>query len=355
MTQPTVGAAAANETPTPALALYQTLTAHQASSAAHVAAKLGIADHVAAGVRDHLALAAATGTHPPYLLRLLRLLVSTGILAEPAPDTFELTPMGRHLRTDVPDSLHSMAMFLAGPGNQHRWSGLAECVLEGRSAFSKSGAADPFAQIPPQMLELLRKAMVFFATYTAEAVAQAFDFGRAGTVVDVGGGQGLVLEAILRSAPQARGILFDLPDMVTTAGERIAAVGLAGRCEAVGGDFFASVPTGGDVYLLNNVIHDWDDEHSIAILANCRKAMGPEGVLLLVEGVYPARVDASVTSQIATRGDVNMMINTGAAERSEEDFRRLLAAAGFTLTRVRPIRPQWSGVHSSSLVEAACE
>jgi hypothetical protein len=156
------------------------------------------------------------------------------------------------------------------------------------------------------------------------------------TVADVGGGEGALLLGILRENPRLRGVVFDLPRLADGARRHIAAAGLADRCEFAGGDFFAAVPGGADAYMLKHVIHDWDDTHAVRILQTCRAAMRPDAKLLIIEGVYPPRIDCSPASEGAARNDCNMMVVTGGRQRSEAEFRDLYAAAGLRLTRIVP-------------------
>jgi hypothetical protein len=144
------------------------------------------------------------------------------------------------------------------------------------------------------------------------------------------------LTGILKANPALRGVLFDLPRVAEGAQRQLVAAGLTGRYTVVAGDFFEAVPAGGDAYLLKHVIHDWDDAHSIAILRNCHRAMTAQGRLLIVEGVYPARIDQSVTSRSAAANDVNMLVCTGGRQRAEAEFRALFEAGGFKLTRIIP-------------------
>lgn len=167
----------------------------------------------------------------------------------------------------------------------------------------------------------------------AAAVTQAYDFSRVGTIVDVGGGHGSLLAAILRANPNSRGILFDLPSAVEGAGSRIETEGLTKRCELIGGDFFNSVPAGGDAYILKSIIHDWDDERAIAILRNIARAMKPDGKLLLVETVIPERSSEPSFSQL---GDLHMLVMTGGRERSAAEYAALFDAAGLKLLNVIP-------------------
>jgi len=170
----------------------------------------------------------------------------------------------------------------------------------------------------------------------AVAVVAAYDFTPFRTLVDVGGGNGALLIGILSANPGLRGVVFDLPSAAERAKRRISEAKLAERCQAVGGDFFSEVPSGGDAYLLKHVIHDWNDESALTILKSCHRAMGPKGRLLIVEGIYPRRIDQSLASRGAAANDVNMLVNTGGRQRSEAEFRSLYDAAAFTLTRIVP-------------------
>jgi SAM-dependent methyltransferase len=164
--------------------------------------------------------------------------------------------------------------------------------------------------------------------------------------MDVGGGNGSLLIGILRANPALKGVVFDRPEVAARARENVASAGLAARCDVVAGDFFASVPSGADLHLLKHVIHDWEDERALAILATCHRALRPGGRLVIAEGVYPARVDTSLECRGAAANDVNMLVSTGGRQRSEAEFGALYEAAGFTAPRVLP-----TGNPSVSLIE----
>jgi SAM-dependent methyltransferase len=322
----------------PQLVLYQLATGHYLSNALQLAVKLGIAEHLADGPRHAGDLAAATGTHASSLRRVLRLLVSVGVFEEREDGAFALTPVGECLRAGVFGSSRAMVMLFAGPRIQDAWRDVEYCVRTGNPVFRKKGLDDPFrdpARTPEDNANF-DAAMADFTRLAAVAVAAAYDFAPLRTLVDVGGGNGALLIGILRAHPHLRGIVFDQPPAAERARASIAEQGLADRCEAVGGDFFANVPAGGDAYVLKHVIHDWNDERATAILKNCRRAMGERGKLLIVEGVYPPRIDESLAAQGAAANDVNMLVNTGGCQRSEAEFRALYAAAGFALTRIVP-------------------
>ena len=330
---------AKQELPPPPLALYQMAVGHYFSRAIYLAAKLGIADLLKDGPRDYRDLGKATDTHAPSLKRVMRLLVSAGVFAEQEDGKFALAPLGEFLRVGVPGSMRASVMLFAGVGIQDSWKELEYCVRTGEPAFRKeSPDADAFSQMAkdPEAVAIFDEAMATFAPMTSAAVAAAYDFSAFGTVVDVGGGNGALLIGILKANPNLRGIVFDQPHAANRATAKIAAEGLSSRCQAVGGDFFKEVPSGAGAYVVKHVIHDWDDTRAIAILKNCHRAMGANGKLLIVEGVYPPRIDQSDMSRGAAANDVNMLVNTGGRQRSEAEFRALYDASGFKLTRIVP-------------------
>jgi hypothetical protein len=231
--------------------------------------------------------------------------------------------------------MRAMISVFAGADMQAAWRELEYCVQTGRPFFKKHDPnADTFSIInkDPETAATFDKAMATFAPQTAAAVAAAYDFSRFNSLVDVGGGNGALLLGILSANPKLSGVLFDQPHVA----ERARAQNTSTRLEIVPGSFFESVPSGHDAYLLKHVIHDWDDTDAARILTVCRKAMPAHATLLIVEGVYPEQVTASLPVQRATFNDVNMLVNTGGRQRSEAEFRQLLAAASFTLTKIVP-------------------
>ena len=322
----------------PQMLLYQMAIGHYLSRALHVIAKLGVADLLSAGARGVEELGKATETHPPSLRRVMRLLASVGVFEEKENGGFALTALGECLRADVPGSSRAMVLLFAGIGIQDSWKDLEWCVRTGEPAYRKRGAADAFAEMAkdPAQAANFDAAMADFTKMTAVAVAAAYDFTPLGTIVDVGGGNGALLLGILKAYAHLQGVVADRPDVVERAKKEIAASGLGARCRAVAIDFFREVPGGADAYVLKHVIHDWDDERARTILANCRRVVPPNGRLLLVEGVYPPRIDGSPESRGAAANDVNMLVSTGGRQRSEAEFRSLYSAAGFRLTKIVP-------------------
>ena len=279
----------------PGSILYQLSIGHYVSRALHLAAKLGLADLLAAGPRPAAELAAKTDTDAAALRRVMRLLTSVGVFTEQDDGAFALTPLGDAMRSDVPGSARALVLLFAGIGIQDSWKELEYCVRTGQPAFRKhSPDGDAFSNFDAEQAAIFDAAMATFAPQTAAAIAAAYDFSQFGTVMDVGGGNGALLIGILGANPRLKGIVFDRPQAADGARGKVVEAGLAARCQVVAGDFFASVPEGADAYLIKHVIHDWNDEQATAILRNCRRAMKPSARLLIAEGVYPAHIDSSL-------------------------------------------------------------
>jgi SAM-dependent methyltransferase len=302
-----------------------------ASWALYVAARLGIADLMADGSQTTDDLARMTGAHPAALYRVLRFLGMLGVVTEVEPHRFGLTALGECLRTSAAGSLRSW-FIMNGPIYRVFADAPLDSVLTGKPAFEKVLGAGFFeyAARDPEWGEAFNSAMEDVGRQTAHAVVEAYDFSGIGRIVDVGGGHGTLLTAILQAHPELTGVLFDLPRVTEGAASKIAEAGLAGRCEVVGGDFFESVPAGGDAYVLSWVIHDWDDDHALNILRNCRRAIRDSGRLLLVEANLPAGDEPHFAKQL----DMAMLVALGGQERTETEYANLMTAAGFGLSRV---------------------
>jgi len=324
----------------PGQQLYQLGTGHYVSRAMYLAAKLDLAGHVARGARDVGALATATQTHAPSLRRVLRLLASVGIFEETETGEFALTPLADVLRDDAPGSMRASVMLFTGPAIQESWGELEHCVRTGEPAYRKlrPDDEDAFASFArdPEAAAIFDKAMATFAPQTSAAIAAGYDFGQFGKLADLGGGNGALMIGILRAYPKLRGLVFDRPDVIERARAHVAANGFADRCELVAGSFFEKAPSGADAYLLKHVIHDWDDARARAILRGVRAVVPAHGKLLIVEGVYPPRIERGLEGRGAAANDVNMLVSTGGRQRSEAEFRELYAATGFRLTAITP-------------------
>jgi len=302
------------------------------TQAIYVAAEIGIADLLGAGPHTADELARETGTHRASLYRVLRALTSIGLFTEDIDGRFSLTPMGILLGSDAPGSKRSLAI-MAGSEFYRSWGGLLTSVKTGDKAFDKV-FGKPFFQymsMNPDRWRIYDSAMTGIHDSETLPVLDAYDFAPFKTIVDVGGGNGLALAAILRRHPGTRGVLFDLPSVAKRAEEVFAAVGLSDRCSFVGGNFFDSVPASCDAYLLRHVIHDWNDEEAISILGNCRDAMRPGGRVLVVENVIPSGNEPCFGKLLDL-----MMLVVGGRERTMEEYEKLFSAAGLRLTRIVP-------------------
>ncbi len=310
--------------------LRRLVNSYQLSQAIHVAAVLGIADLLADGPRSSDELAKATGTSPRALYRLLRALAAFGLFHEDDDRRFSLTELGDALRSDAPESVAGWAAFVGRRNIREAWSALEESIRTGENAFKLEHGINvwEYRAQNPEESEIFDRAMASSSHLVIRSLIDAYDFGRFGTIVDVGGGNGTLLRALLEEYPQLTGVLFDQPHVVE-------GVDLGERGRIVGGSFFESVPEGGDAYLLKWIIHDWEDEESVAILRNVRRN---GGALLLVERVVEPPNEGPETKL----GDLNMLVGPGGQERTLEEFRAVFEAAGYELVGDTPTA---SGMH----------
>jgi len=319
-------------------ALLEMASASWTTQALYVAARLDIAELLANGPMSGGELAQATGAHARSLFRLMRALVSLGICAQNSDDRFVLTGLGGYLRRGVPGSVHGMVLHWGGQ-LWETWSHLFDSVMTGKTARSLlhgEGAFETFAKHPEQAA-VFNQAMVDITERAAQGVLRSYDFSSMRRVVDVGGGYGALLAAILRANSALCGVLLDLPHAIAGAKRYLEERGVLERCELVEGSFFDSVPGPADACLLKSVIHDWPDEQSAAILENCRKAVAPTaGKVLLVERIVPPRIEPLPAHQGIVRGDLNMMVAAGGCERTQEEFDTLLGRAGLRRARIIP-------------------
>ena len=317
----------------PADMMRRMVLGYQTSCLLYVAAELGLADLLADGPRGSDELAGLTATDADALRRLLRALVPLGVLRLLGDGRFALTPLGECLRSDVPGSQRALARLFGHDAFWRAWGNLLHSVRTGETAFDHAHGHDFIAHLAaePDYVSRLNTGMEGSSPAATAALVAAYDFGRFGTIVDVAGGTGSLLTAILRAHPRPRGVLFDLPHSRAWAEATIAEAGLAGRCAFASGDFFAGVPGGGDAYILKQILHDFDDERCVAILRQCRRAMPPTGTLLVMDRVLSADDHPDLDAAMA---DITMLVIVGGRERSAAEFGRLFARAGFRLTRV---------------------
>jgi len=325
-------ASATEPTPADLQRLHQLWQGFRVSQALYVAASLGLADLLADGPKSADALAATTGANADALYRVLRALASLGVFAETTERHFTLTPMARLLQQDHPYSVRAQVIYL-GDEPYRAWGQLLPSVMSGANAYQQVFGMPHFQYLAqhPEANAAFNRAMSAGSRQAAVAIVGAYDFATAGTVVDIAGGQGVLIAAILRANPNLRGVLFDQPHVLADALPLLETAGVADRCELASGDFFVSAPPG-DTYTLRHILHDWDDEHSIAILRGCAQAMAPGGRILVIESVIEPGNDPSPAKFL----DLVMFVMNGGRERTAEEFGRLFAAAGLTLTRIIP-------------------
>lgn len=333
----------------PQAAMLQMISNFWVSQMLFVAAKLGLADQLKDQPKTVAELAQATGTHAPSLYRVLRGLASVGIFAEDrqAKDgqrRFASTPLAETLRRDAPGSMRAFAMAELGQEHFVAWGNLLHSVKTGEIAFDNHFGQPVWEYYAghPEDAEVFNDAMTGMTELVNGAVTSAYDFSGFGKIVDIGGGHGALLAAILKANPAARGVLFDLPHVAEGAAARLAAEGVSNRCDITSGDFFKAVTPGGDAYVMKFIIHDWDDEKSVAIMKNIHRAMAEGGKLILIEQIVPEDSSPSFAKFI----DINMLVMTGGRERTEKEFAELFTAAGFRLTRVVPTKSPFSVIEA---------
>lgn len=300
----------------------------------YVAVKLGLADLIGDDSKDAQALARATGIDARVLYRLMRGLAWCGLVRHADDDSFSLTPLGRCLRIDAADSLRDHVLCI-GEIEIPAWSALLHAVQAGGIAFEHAFGARFYDYLDhhADAGACFDRLMAVSTTPVAQAVARAYDFASVQTLVDVGGGNGTLLTTILRAHPHTHGVIFDLPSVIGRTAKSLETSDIAARLRLVGGDFFVDVPPTADAYMMRWVLHNWDDDHCVRLLDNCRRAMRSPGRLLVVEEIMPERVDAS-TETVSL--DLGMMVHLGGGERTEGEFRHLLRRGGFQLTRIIP-------------------
>jgi hypothetical protein len=313
-------------------------TGYWIAQALYVAAKLKLADQLKGGPRTSADLAAATGTHPQALYRLLRALASVGVFAE-ENGRFTLTPLAETLRSDVAGSQWAAVMMM-GEEHYRVWGDLLFSIQTGQPAFDKVYGKPTFDYLAehPDNARIFDAAMTGIHGHETQAMLDAYDFTGIHTLVDIGGGNGSLLIKVLQRYPAMKGVLYDLAHVVERAKPNLVAAGVAERCTTVAGSFFQAVPAGYDAYFMRHIIHDWDEEKALTILRHCRAAIKPGGRLLLVEGVVPPGNDPSFTKLL----DLNMLVFPGGQERTEAEYRQLYQAAGFRLRRIVPTRTEVS-------------
>jgi ubiquinone/menaquinone biosynthesis C-methylase UbiE len=318
-------------------ALLDLIGSHRITAAIYVATRLGVADLLAEGPQTARQLAERSGAHEPSLRRLLRALVSVGVCARCGTDRYELTPLGAPLAAGAPQSLKAVALF-EGEMLWRAWGGLIESVRSGKNGAELAGLDNSFDLMgrSSEAVATFNAAMVAFTRAIVPDVLAAYDFAGVTRLLDVGGGYGELLGAILQAHPSMHGAIFDLPRCAEGARAHLADVGVGERAEFTAGNFFESVPGGADAIIMKSILHDWTDERCTVILTNCRRALPRDGRLLVVERLMPEELEVTPEHRSVTLSDLNMLRGPGGCERTEGEYRALLEASGFRMTRALP-------------------
>jgi ubiquinone/menaquinone biosynthesis C-methylase UbiE len=313
------------------------IAGHRVTAVIYVAVKLGLADLLAERPRTAADLARATDSHERSLLRLMRALCAVGICSEAGGGMFGLTELGSYLTTTSERSVRPWVL-LEGDMLRAGWGQMIESIRTGKTATELAGGSpERFEEMARMnMAALFNEAMAAGTRVQAAALLAAYDFTGIPTLMDVGGGLGELMSAILRKYPSMQGIVFDLPHCEEAAVKNLAATGVADRCKFSAGSFFEHVPAGADAIIMKYIIHDWNDERCEQILRNCRRALKSGAKLLVVDRVMPASLEVTADHLAIALADLNMMRGPGGCERTEDEHRKLLMKAGFRMTRIVP-------------------
>jgi O-methyltransferase domain/Dimerisation domain len=318
----------------PAFSLLDLIQGSVITQAIHIAAKLNIADLLRDGPLTAGEMAERVGSEPEATYRLLRMLSGFSVFAEQDDGRFTLTPMAEALRTDVPDSMHGIAMLMGHPLLWEDWGHLTESIRTGEASLPKLRGMSgyEFLTANPDYAAVFFQGMGSLSGTETEPVLAAYDFSKFGTIVDVGGGRGTLLAGILRQATGSRGILYDSQFATADAGAVLEDAGVSGRCVIEHGTYFDRLPTGADAYVLKHILHDFPEAECLAILENIRSAIAADGSMLLIEYVLPGNNERHIGNII----DLWLLLLLGAKERTRSQYSELFAKAGFKLTSVVP-------------------
>jgi len=323
-----------SQSPPPHAVLLQMILGKWVSSAISAAAHFGIADHLESGPKSPKELAALTGTQERPLYRLLRANASVGVFTELEDGRFGQTPLSEPLRTNAKPCVRHMAMMLTDDWHIRCWEQLPWCVETGKPASYKLNGMPMFDWMGqhPEKTGNFNQAMTDLSQGDSAAIVQSYDFSRFEHIVDVAGGHGALLAAILDQVPKLRGTLVEMPHVIEGAKKAGILDRFVNRCTLEAGSIFESVPAGADAYIMKFIIHDWYDPECVKILSQCRKGIRPGGRLLVVDQVVPARNEPGVAKFM----DLEMLVLPGGMERTEKEFHELFMASGFRLERIIP-------------------
>ncbi len=330
----------------PPVRLMQILFGFAASRAIGVIAELRIADLLKDGAKSAEELARQTGVHARSLYRVLRACASIGVFSEDNEKMFSLTPLAEPLLSDAPGSLRAFAEMITCDWQFQTWAELPYSVKTGKPSFDKVHGKSSFDYFwsNEKAGKVFNDAMTSNSAFSSVAVVNAYNFSSISKLVDVGGGHGFLLASILAKNSNLKGVLYDTPAIVAEAEKLLKEHGVTSQCEIVGGDFFTSVPAGGDAYIMKHIIHDWNDEQCITLLSNCRKVMTDGGKVLVVEMVVPEGNEPSPAKFL----DLQMLQLLPGCERTEKEYKELFDKSGLKLTRIIPTMSPFSIIEGES-------
>jgi SAM-dependent methyltransferase len=333
-------------------AILALMSGHAIVRSITVVADLGVPDRLRDGPKTAAELAAACAVDEPSLYRLLRTLAALGVFVETSPGHFALSPISDWLRSDHPQSLRDFVRIRGHKMYWQAWQALDEAVATGRSAFTLAHGAGHFDYLDAHAdaARAFHAGLRSLTTQNHAGVVDAYDFGRFRKVIDVGGGEGGLLASILARHPRLRGVLLDTASAVERSADVLRRAGVEERCDAIAGDFFEKIPRGADVAILSRILHNWIDADALRILRNCRTALPADGRLLIVE--YVITDDAEGTA--AKLFDLQMLVYFGAArERDADEYRALLADAGFALLAIHRLPTSMAVLEAASAQDGA--
>lgn len=296
----------------------------------NVAAKLGVADLLTDGAKTVDELAQKTASHKRSLYRLLRTLSSLGVFQELEPYKFAQTPISEYLRTDNPDSLRYQVLMHCDDWHWQSWGKMFESIKDGNPGVYHAYQCKSdycYFQKDPQSGDTFNKAMINVCRNFHTPFIQTYDFSSANKIIDIAGGEGTLISAILQAQPHLKGIIFDQPHVISAAKQFVERAGISERCELVGGDIFKSVPAGGDIYTLSYVLIDWDDDQLITIVKNIRAAINKNGKLLVIDTVLSPANEYQWGKWL----DLELLSFGYGGARTEDEFKELFVKAGFQL------------------------
>lgn len=322
---------------TPVLELWRLIQSHRVTAVIYVAAKMGIAELLRDGPLSANELAEATGANEQALDRLLIALSTIGICTVAGEGRYSLTEMGAGLDGNAEQSFKAWAIY-EGQVLSSRWNGMLDSIMTGKTAAQLQGVSNSFDLMAhsPETVSLFNAAMVDITRFVTPNILRAYDFGKIAHLMDVGGGSGQLIGAIAKQYPHIRGTVFDLPRCAESAIDHLGRMGVSDRTEFLPGDFFQAIPSGADAIIMKSIIHDWNDERSLVILKNCRRALPANGTLLLVERNMPEFPTFSDEHREQAMSDLNMLRGPGGLERTETKYRRLLDKSGFHQLAIYP-------------------